>query len=175
MPADLNWAFNVSAAFEDCGIVCIGGAPLKLRTLQAESNLHVPEIRLLKNNGIYFHELTGGALQPGKEYVIWFQLNTTEPVNLSFALHVRPATPGPVKESTTAEIAAAMRWKLPFSRTAREYLDTERLEPVLRDLFDFEARPPFSSSLLPTTPLEEFVTPPDYPRRRRTVLRRPQP
>lgn len=114
--SDLNWSINLSAPSKDWGIV---GASQPVPAFQASYegyNLNFTELRVPDKNLFTFQSLSGGHIQPGQEYVIWFAFNTHEPVVLRFALSLQVGS-APQGPSNAEGIAKAMNWKLPLQHT----------------------------------------------------------
>lgn len=90
-PADMHWVFVLPPdAIEQWYIVPREGTMDGFRNFENYYDLSLPDVSLPASNLAVFQELLEGQIQPGREYILWFGLNSSEAVELRVALHLEP-------------------------------------------------------------------------------------
>lgn len=91
-PADLYWAFSGTDSDVRWYILPDQGTMEGFKDFDLDWRVQIPEVPLIRDNTLYLQELSGGAILPGREYIIWLAGPRGRPaIDVHCALRIVPA------------------------------------------------------------------------------------
>ncbi|MDB5335148.1 MAG: pknB 16 [Planctomycetaceae bacterium] len=158
-PADLHWSFHSPPGMASWMIGSPAGPIEGFKHFWHEHNLTIPEVPVPEYNTFYFQRYEGGQILPGREYVIWFNFLSQDPIPVRLALHLRKARGeplNPVPETSATEIRQAMGWDFPLQYSGVSDAQVEKNFIRPQDLFNFQPVLPFSQERYPSVLVRHY-------------------
>jgi formylglycine-generating enzyme required for sulfatase activity len=90
-PADMHWMFVVPEGRGRWYIFPVEGTMTGFNSFDQGFNLEIEGVQLPPGNLVTFQSLTGGQIQPGQEYILWFSAAEPQPADMQIAIQLSPA------------------------------------------------------------------------------------
>lgn len=153
-PADFYWAFIYPQPLARWFMIPVKGRMQGFDEFRQEHNLDLPGVG--EKSSIVFQSLHAGHIKPGEEYMLWFALNTREPVELKLMLRLLP-TDNIYQRFDAATIAERLGLPLPLKFHKQPSLPLVRVRTLEHGtvLWDIEWSP--NGALLATGGIDDRV------------------